>query len=57
MHELVNGKSAQEVANDLDISATAVYDGENAKAAAVRRGIPSPVPSAQVIPPAPASPR
>ena len=33
MHELVNGKSAQEVANDLGISASTVYDCENAKAA------------------------
>jgi len=55
MHELVNGKSALEVANDLGISASAVYDCENAKAATVRRGIPSPVPSASV-PSAPASP-
>jgi len=46
MRELVNGKSAQEVANDLGISASTVYGCENAKAATVRQGIPSAAPSA-----------
>jgi hypothetical protein len=55
MHELVNGKSALEVANDLGISASAVYDCENAKAATVRQNMPSAVPSASV-PSAPAAP-
>jgi transcriptional regulator of aromatic amino acid metabolism len=35
MHELVNGKSAQEVARDLGISPSTVYDCENAKTATV----------------------
>jgi len=56
LRELVNGKSAQEVANHLAIPASAVYDCENAKAATVREGIPSAAPTASVAP-APASPR
>jgi hypothetical protein len=56
MHELVNGKSALEVANDLGTSASAVYDCENAKAATERQGMPSAVPSASVSSP-PTSPR
>jgi hypothetical protein len=47
MRELVNGKSAQEIANDLGISASTVYDCENAKAATVRQG-PSAMPSPSV---------
>ena len=46
MRELVNGRSAQEVAHELDISASTVYDCENAKAATVRRSVPSAAPSA-----------
>jgi Bacterial regulatory proteins, luxR family len=48
MHELVNGKSAQEVARDLGISPSTVYDCENAKAATVRQGMPSGMPSMSV---------
>ena len=55
MRELVNGKSAQEIANDLGISASTVYDCENAKAATVRRGVPSAIPSAST-PSSPGSP-
>jgi hypothetical protein len=46
MRELVNGKSAQEVASDMDISASTVYQCENAKAATVRRSVPFAAPSA-----------
>ena len=48
MHELVNGKSAQEVANDLGISPSTVFNCENAKAAAGRQGVPSAVPRTPV---------
>jgi hypothetical protein len=50
MHELVNGKSAQEVSNDLGISSSTVYDCENAKAATVRQGVPSVMPSTSSVP-------
>jgi hypothetical protein len=46
MRELVNGKSAQEVAADMDISASTVYDCENAKAATARQSVPSAAPTA-----------
>jgi hypothetical protein len=49
MHELVNGKSAQEVAKELSISVTTVYDCENANAAMVRQA-PSALPSASISP-------
>jgi Bacterial regulatory proteins, luxR family len=48
MHELVNGKSAQEVARDLGISPSTVYNCENAKAATVRQAMPSAMPSISV---------
>ena len=56
MHELVNGQSAQEVAKDLSISVSTVYDCENANAATVRQAMPSALPSASVSP-FPTSPR
>jgi len=48
MHELVNGKSAQEVAKAFGISPAAVYDCENAEAAKVSHGMPSAMPSMSV---------
>jgi hypothetical protein len=45
MRELVNGKSAQEIARNLRIATSTVYDCENANAAKVRGSTHSGVPS------------
>jgi hypothetical protein len=46
--ELVNGKSAQEIARDLRISTSTIYGCERASAATVRGTTPSGVPSMTV---------
>jgi hypothetical protein len=48
MRELVNGKSAQEIARDLRISTSAIYNCESANAAPARGISPSGVPSIPV---------
>ena len=45
MRELVNGKSAQEIARNLRIPTSTIYDCENASAAKVRGSTHSGVPS------------
>jgi hypothetical protein len=44
MRELVNGKSAQEIARNLRISTSTIYDCENANAAKARGSTHSTVP-------------
>ena len=48
VRELINGKSVQEIARNLKISTSTIYDCESANAATVRGTTPSGVPSMPV---------